>query len=77
MSTANRASDSYGAADITVLEGLEALWEIGPAESTGAPMVQGYALAAPRIVSTDFSNWIAQFRPQPEAPAVRMVKTFR
>ena len=61
----------------SVLEGLEALWEIGPAESTGAPMVQGYALAAPRIVSTDFSNWIAQFRPQPEAPAVQMVKTFR
>ena len=61
----------------SVLEGLEALWELGPAESTGAALVQGYALAAPRLAGPQFGAWLAQYRPQPETPAVRLVKTFR
>ncbi len=61
----------------SVLEGLEALWELSPAESTGAALVQGYALAAPRLAGPQFGAWLAQYRPQPQTPATTLVKTFR
>lgn len=61
----------------SVLEGVEALWELGPAENTGAAMVQGYALAAPRLAGPQFGAWLAQYRPQPEVPAGQLVKTYR
>ena len=60
-----------------VLEGLEALWEITLAESTGAAMVQGYVLAAPRLAGPDLAAWVAQYKPAPERQGERMVKTFR
>lgn len=62
-----------------VLEGLEALWEISLAESTGTAMVQGYVLAAPRLAGPDLAAWIAQYKPAPkrEAAGERLVKTFR
>ncbi|GAB4355579.1 MAG: EAL domain-containing protein [Oricola sp.] len=61
----------------SVLEGLEELWEISLAESTGAAMVQGYVLAAPRLAGPDLAAWIAQYRPAPERRGERLVKTFR
>lgn len=61
----------------TVLEGIEALWEIGVAESTGAALLQGYALAAPRLAGPDFGSWLAQFRPQSQPSATPLVKKFR
>jgi EAL domain-containing protein (putative c-di-GMP-specific phosphodiesterase class I) len=61
----------------SVLEGLEALREVGLAEDAGAAMVQGYVLAAPRLAGSEFAPWLAQYTPQPEEPAVRMVKQFR
>lgn len=62
-----------------VLEGLEALWEITLAESTGAAMVQGYVLAAPRLAGPDLAAWISQYKPAPkrETAGERLVKTFR
>jgi len=60
-----------------VLEGLEALWEITLAESTGAAMVQGYVLAAPRLAGPDLAAWIAQYKPETDRDGKRLVKTFR
>jgi EAL domain-containing protein (putative c-di-GMP-specific phosphodiesterase class I) len=60
-----------------VLEGLEALWEISLAESTGSAMVQGYVLAAPRLAGPDLAAWVAQYKPKPETAGERLVKTFR
>jgi EAL domain-containing protein (putative c-di-GMP-specific phosphodiesterase class I) len=61
----------------SVLEGVEALWELGACETTGADMVQGFALAAPRLAGPQFGAWLAQYRPQPETPAATLVKSFR
>ncbi|MFZ2101894.1 MAG: EAL domain-containing protein [Oricola sp.] len=60
-----------------ILEGMEALWEVGVAESTGASMVQGYALAAPRLAGPDLAAWLGQYRAPVEQPEIRLVKTFR
>ncbi|MCI5074292.1 MAG: EAL domain-containing protein [Oricola sp.] len=48
-----------------VLEGLETMRDIERAETTGAQMLQGYALAEPRVAGPDFGAWIARFEPQP------------
>ena len=61
----------------SVLEGVEALQDIGPAETTGAAMIQGYALAAPRLAGPEFATWLAQYRPRPETPAAQLVKSFK
>ena len=62
-----------------VLEGLEALWEVGIAETTGATMLQGYVLAAPRLAGPDLAAWMTQYMPQPKPASggERLVKTFR
>jgi EAL domain-containing protein (putative c-di-GMP-specific phosphodiesterase class I) len=62
---------------VCILEGLEALWEVGVAETTGAVMVQGFVLAAPRLAGPDLAAWIAQYRPLPEEPVVRAAKRSR
>ena len=62
---------------VCILEGLEALWEVGVAETTGAEMVQGFVLAAPRLAGPDLAAWIAQYRPLPEEPAIRVAKRSR
>lgn len=60
-----------------VLEGLEALWEIGLAESTGATMVQGFVLAAPRLAGPDLAAWIAQYRPARDGDGIRLARSVR
>ena len=39
----------------TVFEGIEENWQLDLAERSGAPLVQGFALARPEIVPTDYS----------------------
>jgi EAL domain-containing protein (putative c-di-GMP-specific phosphodiesterase class I) len=61
----------------SVFEGLEALWEIGAAESAGASMVQGFVVAAPRLAGPELAAWIAQYQPPPGGSDKQLVKRFR
>lgn len=41
----------------TVLEGIEEPWQIEMADAAGCEMLQGYAMAVPRILPNNFNEW--------------------
>lgn len=59
-----------------LLEGLKSIWEVQMAETTGAAMVQGYALAAPRIAASDITVWLDQYQPNLGSATTGLVKRF-
>jgi EAL domain-containing protein (putative c-di-GMP-specific phosphodiesterase class I) len=52
----------------TVFEGIEETWQLELAETCGATMVQGFALARPEIVPADFTMFSFSAR-EPGAPS--------
>jgi len=58
---------------VTVFEGLEHNWQLELAERAGAIMVQGYVLARPEVVPTDFASLLPDMLPArvpPQRPTV-------
>lgn len=60
----------------TVFEGIEETWQLELAETCGATMVQGFALARPEIVPADFTMFSFSARepggPAPDAASARV-----
>ncbi|WP_158284723.1 EAL domain-containing protein [Oricola cellulosilytica] len=60
----------------SVLEGLEALWQVGLAEKADAAMVQGYVLAAPRLAGPDLPAWLGQYHVPRHSTNVQLAKRY-
>lgn len=60
-----------------VLEGVESMWQVDLAARTGAAFLQGFAVAAPRIVGPHFADWLAQYALPPATGGETLVKRFK
>lgn len=60
----------------SVLEGLEALWEVSLAEEAGTAMVQGFVLAAPRLAGPDLPAWLSQYQVPRHTTNVHLAKRY-